>query len=575
MTIQEAFTLALARHQSGDFPEAEKLYRQILAVQPNNADCLTLLGVIAHQTGQHATAIELISKAIALDPNAARHHQHLGLALHGAGRFDDAIGAYRRALELNPNSAEAHSNLGQSLVKSGRAAEALVAFRQAVAINPNLPDAQNNLGSALAAGGKGEEAIRHFGTAIRLSPRHADALSNLALALCREGDPDAAVTCCQSALAIRPNHVDARNHLGIALRTQGKLDDAIALFETILAANPNHPDTLNNLGNAFMARRDLPQAEKYFRAALAARPDHASSHWNLGLLLLTQGDYERGLPLYEWRRKVPGLGASGRLPGIEWDGCDLAGRRILVHAEQGFGDCLQCARYIPLLAQRGAKIVLAIPAELTRLLKCLPNVEHLMTLNDSLPAFDLHCPIMSLPSLFKTTLSTIPRTIPYLKADPELKTRWQSRLPRDGRLKVGIAWLGRKKPDPHRTIPPAELSVLSKLEGIWFCSLQKPPSEPPPGLPLTDFGSEIADFADTAALMENLDLIMSIDTSVAHLAGALGRPTWVLLKDVPDWRWLLDRPDSPWYPTMRLFRQPAPGDWKTPIAQIANELSRR
>ncbi|HUB25741.1 MAG TPA: hypothetical protein VL992_09965, partial [Tepidisphaeraceae bacterium] len=258
--------------------------------------------------------------------------------------------------------------------------------------------------------------------------------------------------------------------------------------------------------------------------------------------------------------------------GTQWDGSELAGRRILIHFEQGFGDAIQCIRYVPFIAERGGRVILAVPAEMKRLMQSVKYVEHLVTLSDPLPSYDIHCPIMSLPLAFKTTLQTIPAESPYLRSDPDLKRQWQSRLPNDNRLKIGLAWAGRRRPDPHRAVSPAELAPLADVTGVWFCSLQKPAVSPPPGVQLADFADELRDFADTAALMENLDLIITIDTSIAHLAGALGKPTWVLLKDVPDWRWLLGREDSPWYPTMRLFRQTRRGDWESPVRRVRQAI---
>jgi hypothetical protein len=297
----------------------------------------------------------------------------------------------------------------------------------------------------------------------------------------------------------------------------------------------------------------------------------------MGLLLLLKGDYQHGWPMYEWRWRLKGY-AQHSNPRPQWDGQALAGRRILLHAEQGFGDVIHLARYIPMVAERGGKMIVACPRNLHRLLRGLGPVEKWLGPQEPLPDHDLHCPWMSLPRVFETTLETIPAAIPYLSADPHVSRQWAARLPADGRLRVGLVWAGRRLPDRYRSIPADQLAPLGEIAGVHFVSLQKRQAAEqvlfaPPPLPLTDWSDDLLDFADTAALLHNLDMVITIDTAVAHLSGAMGKPTWILLRKSADWRWLLDRNDSPWYPTVRLFRQEQLDDWTAPINQVAEALA--
>jgi hypothetical protein len=297
-------------------------------------------------------------------------------------------------------------------------------------------------------------------------------------------------------------------------------------------------------------------------------------------MLLTRGDFERGWNEYEWRWKVKELDMSFNDTVPLWDGGELNGRRILLVGEQGFGDAIMCARYIPMVAERGGKIILAVHGELRRLIEQSPvakNVIDWVIPDQDIPAHDVYCPLLTLPKVFGTRVETIPAAVPYLKADEAARSKWQTRVPNDGRQKIGLAWAGRPKHvnDRRRSIPAEALAPLADVPNVWFCKLQKGeiarPEEQPP-LEMANWTGELNDFADTAGLVENLDLVITADTAVAHLAGAMGKRVWVLVPFLPDWRWMLNRTDSPWYPTMRLFRQPAPEDWAGAITQVVEAL---
>lgn len=613
ITIEQATQIAVGHFQAGRLHDAESTCRQILAAQPKHPGALHMLGMIAGQTGRTDSAIDLIRQAIIIAPGIADFHCNLGVLLQSQGQIDQAIACFKRALALKPEFAEAHNNLGAAFAGKGdldqaiaccRSAlalkpydagahnnlgnmwkskgeidQAIVCYERAVALQPSFAQAHANLGNAWSQKGRIDQAIACYQRALALKPDYAEAHINLGRVLMEKGEVDQAIACYQRALALNPDYPEAHSNLGGAWMRKGQIAQAVYCYQRALALKPNDPDMLNNLGSALIAQRHLVEAEQFLRAAIAAQPDHASAHWNLGLLFLLQGDYERGLPLHEWRRKVPGLGTRASLPGTEWDGSDLAGRRILIHAEQGFGDVIQCVRYVPLIAQRGGKIVLSIPVELMRLMQCLEPIVQLMALNDPLPGYDVHCSIMSLPLMFRTTLQSIPATMPYLIAPQPIVERWRPRLEAAGKRKIGLVWAGAPshREDQTRSMTLQAFAPLAAARDVLFICLQKGSAEsearnPPAGMQLVSLGPELNDYLDTAAVITQLDLVISVDTSVAHLAGALGKPVWVLLKYVPDWRWLLDRQDSPWYPTMRLFRQTTPGEWQTPISQIVNEL---
>jgi tetratricopeptide (TPR) repeat protein len=339
---------------------------------------------------------------------------------------------------------------------------------------------------------------------------------------------------------------------------------------------PQSPLAIRDLGNAMLAAGQFDAATVQFKKVLAIDPSDAPASIALGMTLLLHGDFENGLPLYEQRRRLPTLARFEQNFGKpQWDGGDLTGKRILIHAEQGFGDTIQFMRYIPHVAQRNGRIYFACLPEMTRLLQQFPGIEKFLTSGDEVPDFDVHCSLATLPMILKTTMNTVPADVPYLRADPQLSALWRERIPKSERVNVGLIWAGRPNPDPKRTIPFQLLAPLKECKNARFFSLQiGGPARAVANaeFEITDLSNDLTDLSETAAAMENLDLIITIDTATAHLGGALARPTWTLLPFLADWRWFLNRADSPWYPTMRLFRQPMPGDWKTPIEQVIRAL---
>jgi tetratricopeptide (TPR) repeat protein len=476
----------------------------------------------------------------------------------GMQQTSQALAALLRAIELQPNLAEAHCALGLVYHQTGQTDQSIAASRAALAIRPDFPEALCNLAIALKEKNQLDEATVHLRAALALRPQFPDAQLGLATVLSRQCRFEEAVDMVRAAQALRPDFPEANFCAGVALMNLGRLDQAL----------------------------------EEFGKGLARHPDWAEAHCAVGMVRLIQGDFSGGFPEYEWRtRTAEKFSIHGEFEQPRWDGSPLAGRRILLHAEQGAGDTIQFVRYVPLVAQQGGTVILEIQPGLTRLLSQLSHVSQVIGQGDPLPQFDVHCPLISLPGLMGTTLDLAPdhpKSIPaprsYLIADQNLTDRWRQRL---GSIttnlgvarNVGVAWSGNPANGRNhiRSIPFSALQHLADTPDIRWFSLQK-------GLAandahragakpnLIDWTDELTDFADTAALISALDVVITVDTSIAHLAGALGKPVWVLLAYVPDWRWLLDRAGSPWYPTMRLFRQQKIGDWRAPVDAVAKAL---
>ena len=575
--VQAMVAAAFQHHQSGRLNEAEILYRRVLAVDPRHADSLHLLGVIAHQNGHYDVAVDLIGKAIAVNANASAFHSNLGNALTELGRLDEAVACFRAAIGLTPDFLDAHRNFGHALLKQGRPDEAEVHYRWVLDRCPDIPSAHNNLGAVLAKLQRLAEAVACYRRALDLEVRYPDAHNNLGAALAKQGRLDDAVACYRRAIELAPDYPDAHNNLGAALVKQGRLDDAVACHRRAIELKPDYPDAYSNLGGALATQGRLDDAVACYRRALELGPQIPGPHLNLALILLARGEFAAGWAEYEWRWKTLDL-TNGPRPFAQpqWHGEPAAGRTLLIHAEQGFGDTIQFCRYAPLAAERGLRVVVEVQKPLVRLLGCLPGVDRVFGHGEDLPPFDLHCPMLSLPLAMGTTLATIPAAACYLQADPLQVAVWRTRLAAisDQGSRIGLVWAGSSAmgADWQRSLPPDRLAPLFDVPGVHFFSLQKDGPAAPTHLPLSEFMAEMDDFADTAALIANLDLVIAVDTSVAHLAAALGKPVWLLDRFAPCWRWLLGRRDSPWYPTLRLYRQPEPGDWDSVVAEIVGDL---
>lgn len=540
---------ALALHRQGRLDEAEKAYGRVLKAIPDQFDALHLCGMLKLQRGRAGEAYRLISAALKVDPRSADALSNLGLVLNALKREPEALASFDKALTLVPEHAEALNNRGRALTDLGRP----------------------------------QEALACFDNVLRQQPGHVEALINRGSALCALQRFDAALGDYDAAIAAAPAHPGAHFNRGVALARLARHAEAVAAYDRALARSPSYVKALNNRGVALAALNRYHEALESYAQALAIDRNSADAHFNEALALLTIGDFHRGLEKYEWRWKRTGMVPWRRGVGQPlWLGeYPLARKTILIHAEQGFGDAIQFARYARLVAQMGARVVLEVQPELKSLLSRLEGVAQVVARGEKLPAFDVHCPVASLPLAFKTTPDTIPSGVPYLAADEQHLARWRSRLEPIRSPRVVIAWAGRPThPNDHnRSVALSQLNPLLSTPGVAFVSIQR---DLPAGeaervrreTGITHVADELADFADTAAVVALVDLVVAVDTSVVHLAGAMGRPTWILVPFAPDWRWLLDCDVSSWYPTARLFRQPAVGDWNGVMARVRAELAK-
>jgi tetratricopeptide (TPR) repeat protein len=613
-TVAAALQFAIERHRTGQFPEAERALRQILAADPQHADAWHLLGVIAHQVGQHAAAIDCFSKAVDFDPQAAIYHNSLGAAYRAMGQLDDAARCYRRALDRRPELPGIHKNLGNVFMEQGNFAAAEACYRQALELSPDSAEAHSKLGDALAERERLEDAARCYRSALELTPDDVETLNKLGNAHAQLDQHAAAVECYRRLLEFMPDSAEVLSNLGNVLTQQGEINGALACYRRALELRPDWAELHNNLGTALKKQGSLAAAEASCRRALELNPEFAVAHFTLAnclkeqarfdeaaesydraleldpkdrdahfgrsLLWLLRGDFQRGWADYQWRNRMKNLVAVCDPRHVLWDGRRFPGKTILIQFEQGLGDTLQFIRYVPLVKERGGTVVVGCQPELFRLLASVQGIDRLVVPGgEPLADFDLYVPLMSLPGIFGTTLESVPAEVPYLHPEPAQVERWKQTLAGSAEFKVGVVWQGSAENtrDHLRSFPAICLAPLARVPGTRLYSLQKGPGrlqlvDARQAFDIVDLADELADFSETAAAMKCLDLVISCDTSPAHLAGALGVPVWVPLAFVADWRYLLDRLDSPWYPNMRLFRQRERGNWREVFERVAAAL---
>jgi tetratricopeptide (TPR) repeat protein len=617
-TIAELFDQALRHHQNGAPALAENLYRQILQAEPRHAEAWYFLGLLAQQVGRSDLAVEYIGQALRLNPGFAEAYNNLGIVLIRQGKLEEAGASFRKALRLNPGSAQAHNNLGNVLRDQGKLEEAGASYREALRLNPGYAEAHNNLGNVLGGQGKLVEAEASYREALRLKPGYANAYNNLGKLLWDQGKRTEAEACCREALRLNLGHVEAHNSLGVVLRDQGKWKEAEVSYREAIRLNPGYaeahnnlgnvllwgrskpleaeasyrealrlkpayPEALSNLGNALLGQGKLEKAKESFREALRIKPTYAEGHLSLGFYWLLRGNFAQGWPEHEWHRLTED-NLRNALPPPSWDGSALDGQTILLQAELGLGDTFQFVRYARLVKAKGGRVVLQCPPALTGILAACPGTDQVLPAGTPLPEYHVTAPLSSLPLLCKTTLETIPAEVPYLAIDLARVASWRARLADIPGFKVGICWQGNPKfkRDCIRSVPLASFAPLAAVPGVCLIALQRGPgleqiSQQSESQTIVDLPGRSDDpaegWVDTAALIQALDLVVSVDTAVVHLAGALGAPAWVALPFMPDWRWLLNREDSPWYPTLRLFRQRAPGDWAEVFQRIASGVA--
>jgi tetratricopeptide (TPR) repeat protein len=576
--------LALTAHRQGRFDDAKAGYMQILRSDDRHVDALHLLGLVHLHRGDLVEAERLIRKALALRESAI-FWGNLGNLLKNSHRLAEAEAAYRRALELKPDYVEAHYNLGILLKDSHRTVEAEAAYRRALELKPDHVDTYNNLGLLLKDSHRLAEAEAAYRRALELKPDHVDTHYNLGILLKDSHRLAEAETAYRRALELKPDYIDAHNNLANLLKNSHRLAEAEAAYRRALELKPDYVEAQNNLGVLLYESKCMPEAEAAYRRALAFKPDYAEARFSLSILLLALQRYDEAWPLHESRYAPERKEVNVNVPSLsypQWQGESLLGKSLVIWPEQGFGDYIQFVRYASLLKARGvSRLTLVCSPPLSVLLATVEGVDAVVTDMEQLPPHDYWSFLMSLPLYCATTADNIPvAPMPYVHALPSRVAQWCERLPATG-LKVGLVWKGSSghKNDSNRSLPGlASLLPLWSVPGVTFISLQKgqgedEASQPPTGQPIAALGAQMQDFADSAAIVSQLDLVICVDTAIAHVAGALGKPCWVLLPAMgTDWRWLLDRTDSPWYPSVRLFRQTNLEDWSETVDEVASAL---
>ncbi|HWZ62310.1 MAG TPA: tetratricopeptide repeat-containing glycosyltransferase family protein [Steroidobacteraceae bacterium] len=569
----------MALHRAGRLAEAERVYKEALRQNPDDWRAHLSLGGAQLAQRRISEALASFDATLALQPQCVDAHHGRGMALQQLQRSAAALASFDAALALAPQSAELCNSRGNALRRLQRLPEALASYERALALQPQLALAHSNRGLVLQALGRYRDAAESYERALALQPNFAEAHNNLGAVQSELGEPAAALASYRRALELRPALTGAHGNLGNALRDLERPAEALAEFERALLEAPDSAVNHCHRGNALFDLGRLRQAIAAYDRALELEPRYAQAHFNKSVCLLLAGDLSQGLPLYEWRKELKGARAPQPAAPV-WNGTqDLSGRTLFIYADQALGDTLQFCRYAQLAERRGAHVILSVQPQLTELLSSLGGAIRIVSAAEPPPACDYQSALLSLPLAFATTLSDVPASVPYLSPDPRRVAAWGERLGNAG-FKVGIAWQGsRHRIDVGRSVPLAMFAPLAAIPGVRLISLQKEeegaPGELPLELPGRDFDAGSQAFLDTAALMQHLDLVITSDTAVAHLAGALGRPAWVALKYLPDWRWLLERSDSPWYPSLRLFRQSRIGDWDSVFTSIRRELETR
>lgn len=587
-SLQDALQAAVAHYQAGDLLQAVRVFCQVLQVHPDHADTLLSLGIIQLQLGYREQAIELLTRVLTVEPEYVEAHFNLGNALLSQGKLAEAAGCYRRALALWPEYVEAHFNLGNALLGERKFAEAALSYRQALALQPDWAEAHLNLGNTLELQGKLQDAEASYRQARVFKPEWAEVHFNLGNVFAAQSKLEEAADCYSRAVSLNPEWVEAHiklgdvlSELGYILEAQMRLEEAEASYQCVLSLKPDLFHAHINIGFLVEEQGKFSQALAHYQQALNLDPDNVQVHINRASLLLRMGDWEAGWADYEWRWQANRMHSRVR-DSLQppWDGSSLAGKTILLCTEQGLGDAIQFVRYAPLLKARGARVILECPGPLRTLMTTCIGIDNVVG-EEALPAFDTYALLQSLPYLFGTRLATIPNNIPYIQAPQvcRIPTAIQRQIQAAPALKVGLVWSPKityppTRNDLKRHCPLAHFKPLLEVAGVSFYSLYKGEriEELAPYRQVVDLGSHFTDFADTAWSIAGLDLVITVDTSVAHLAGALGKPTWVLLPFVPDWRWLLEREDSPWYPTARLFRQQRLGEWAPVLERVTDCL---
>lgn len=612
ITIPQALQYAVQLIQASRLDEARRIVLQVLQQEPNNHEAIHLMAYTANSMGNWTESEDYLRRAVALNPHSAVYIQNLGALLNARGQVDEAVACfqksmtldprypdpvmkmglvyesrkdfdtaaeyYRKAIAIQPDFAEAHCNLGDILVQKSQFAEALTAYGNALRINPNLAEAYANRATAFDKLGREDEALAELQRAVQINPNMPLALVSLGQLMSRKGKIEQAIPHIRRATELAPGNVNFRSALAIAHLRLGQYEQAVEHCRRANQIDSNFIDPWVNLGLALTDLGEHDQALKAYDRALQIDPTCSSTQANRALIHLRRGDFEKGFADYDHRWQLGEFQQMmQKYTCPRWSGEPLAGKTLILWHEQGFGDTIHLIRYAKIMADQGATIIAQAQPQLLGLLKSVAGISRLITRSDSLPSADFHAPMLSIPGILNTRPDRIPAEVPYITPDPALVEQWRERMAPHAGYRVGIAWCGNPhlRLDHERSIPLKQFLPLSRIGGVKLFSLQvgmgtdQLRTVP---MNLIDLTSYIRDFSDTAACIANLNLLITVDTAVLHLAGAMAKPVWGLIQKWPDWRWQLDREDSPWYPTIRLFRQPRLKDWASVMDRIASEL---
>jgi len=543
---RDTLAVAIRNYESRNLRKARQLCQEILKHNPNHPDALNLFGIIAYRNGDNEIAVYYIEKALKHNPDLPEAHYNLGNALNKLGKPMEALDCYREAIRLNHHYAEAYFMIGITLQDLDHIEEAVQCYREAINHNPEFFEAYNNLSAALREQGKLDECLGNALKAVNLQPNNPFALISLGSVYKELDNFQQAKQCFQRAINLKPDMVKA----------------------------------YTNLGDTYLAILDFENALYYTNKAIEIQPDFIYARWNRAIIFLLTGNFKEGLSEYEWRWKTKDFVKIKRNYSQPlWNGSPNTDKTILIWAEQGLGDTIQFIRYAQLVKQRVNKVIVEVQQPLIKLISTCSGIDQVIPMGSNAQKFDIHIPLLSLPGIFNTDLKNIPCHVPYISLPGGHKIDTSLIIKEKDKLKVGIVWAGNPghKKDHNRSCPVSHFIELGENADVVLFSLQKGPQ----GQHLNRYRSEckvvdlsyvLNGFSDTAAVLEKLDLVITVDTAMAHLAGALGKPVWVLLPFYPDWRWMLNRDDSPWYPSMRLFRQSKPGDWGEVFSQITKSL---
>jgi len=581
--ITETIKIAIKHHQAGSLEKARQQYQLVLQSVPDNPVALHSLGLIYFQTGQYEQAVEMIEKAIEQNQQVPQFYNTLGLALESLKRYEDAIVAYQQAVLLKPDFAEVYNNMGTALLSHGQYAMAVETCKKALSLQPDYAQAYNTMGYAFQKQTQLDKAMDAYKQAIHLRPDFAEAYNHLGIVLNEQGCSERAIEYYTQAIRLDPQYAEAYNNLGVSCKAMEQFDEAIENYRHALRLDPDFEDAYCNLANILRDLGQCREAIDNYKRAIQLDLSSNKAYWNLTLATLLSGDFLEGWKNYRQHRntlmdKITGLPDSGK---PRWVGSSFSGKRLFIYYEQGLGDIIQLARYLPLVKSRGGTVILETLEPLLELLHsfdCIDDIIEYSTNDKSFVEFDLYTSLVDMPNIFGTMVDTVPDDVPYFYAEPQKAQYWHEQLAGDD-FKVGIVWAGSPTHgfDQYRSCKLADFAPLANIRGVQLYGLQKGVAaaqmdEAPWAMQIVNISKHFQNLADTAAAIENLDLVISVDTSVLHLAGAMGKPTWALIPFAPEWRWMMDRNDSPWYPTMKLFRQETWGDWHGVFARVAQHL---